>query len=150
VIAPGLHVLFCGINPSLYSAAVGHHFARPGNRFWRTLHEAGFTPRVFSPFEDGRLLEHGLGCTNLVNRATARAGELTPEELIEGAAILKEKVAANRPAWLAVLGVAAYRTGLAGALEPARDRALLERLRQPGKLEVRHRLLSGERVAHSV
>jgi TDG/mug DNA glycosylase family protein len=117
VIAPGLRVLFCGINPSLYSAAVGHHFARPGNRFWRTLHAAGFTRRLLSPFEDARLLEHGLGCTNLVGRATARADELTRAELSEGAASLERRVAAYRPAWLAVLGVAAYRSafGAAGA-----------------------------------
>jgi double-stranded uracil-DNA glycosylase len=117
VIAPGLRVVFCGINPSLYSAAVGHHFARPGNRFWRTLHAAGFTRRLLSPFEDARLLEHGLGCTNLVGRATARADELTRAELSEGAASLERRVAAYRPAWLAVLGVAAYRSafGAAGA-----------------------------------
>jgi TDG/mug DNA glycosylase family protein len=110
-------VVFCGINPSLYSAAVGHHFARPGNRFWRTLHAAGFTQRLLSPFEDARLLEHGLGCTNLVDRATARADELTRAELSEGAASLERRVAAYRPAWLAVLGVAAYRSafGAAGA-----------------------------------
>jgi TDG/mug DNA glycosylase family protein len=108
-------VLFCGINPSLYSAAVGHHFARPGNRFWRTLYQAGFTPRVFSPFEDARLLELGLGCTNLVDRATARAGELTRADLSEGAASLEPRVAAHRPAWLAVLGVAAYRTAFGAA-----------------------------------
>jgi TDG/mug DNA glycosylase family protein len=117
VIAPGLRVVFCGINPSLYSAAVGHHFARPGNRFWRTLHAAGFTRGLLSPFEDARLLEHGLGCTNLVDRATARADELTRAELSEGAASLERRVAAYRPAWLAVLGVAAYRSafGAAGA-----------------------------------
>lgn len=118
VIAPGLRVLFCGINPSLYSAAVGHHFARPGNRFWRTLHAAGFTPRLLSPFEDARLLEHGLGCTNLVDRATARADELTRAELSEGAASLERRVAAYRPAWLAVLGVAAYRSAFGAAGSP--------------------------------
>jgi TDG/mug DNA glycosylase family protein len=109
VMAPGLQVLFCGINPSLYSAAVGHHFARPGNRFWRTLQESGFTDRLLSPFEDARLLDYGLGCTNLVERATARADELTPAELAQGGARLAERVAANHPAWLAVLGVGAYR-----------------------------------------
>src|SRR5215472_15171309 len=77
--APGLRVLFCGVNPSLYSAAVGHHFARPGNRFWPALHGAGFTRRLLSPFEDRLLLGWGLGCTNLVERATARAAELRPE-----------------------------------------------------------------------
>src|SRR5256885_13786869 len=85
IVAPRLRVLFCGINPSLYSAAVGHHFARPGNRFWPTLHGAGFTDRLLSPFEDGLLLDRGLGCTNLVARATARADELTPDELRRGA-----------------------------------------------------------------
>jgi hypothetical protein len=75
VVGPGLRVLFCGINPSLYSAAVGHHFARPGNRFWPTLHAAGFTERLLSPFEDATLLERGYGLTNLVRRATATADE---------------------------------------------------------------------------
>ena|SRR2546421_2956844 len=111
VIGPGLLVLFCGINPSLYSAAVGHHFARPGNRFWRALQEAGFTERVLSPFEDASLLQRRLGCTNLVHRATARADELTRAELSEGAAALEQRVATLRPDWLAMLGVGAYRTG---------------------------------------
>ena len=109
VLAPGLTVLFSGINPSLYSAAVGHHFARPGNRFWRALHGAGFTERLLSPFEDHLLLERGLGCTNLVGRATARADELDAEDLRAGAASLRERVEVCRPAWLAMLGVAAYR-----------------------------------------
>jgi double-stranded uracil-DNA glycosylase len=110
VIAPDLLVLFCGINPSLYSAAVGHHFARPGNRFWPALLGAGFTDRLLSPFEDALLLERRLGCTNLVERATARAGELTPAELSAGAAGLIQRVSLYRPAWLAVLGVSAYRS----------------------------------------
>src|SRR5438128_11906563 len=84
VIAPGLRVLFCGINPSLYSAAVGHHFARPGNRFWPALHGGGFSDRLLSPFEDRRLLENGLGITNVVDRATATADELTTAELVAG------------------------------------------------------------------
>ena len=109
VIGPGLRVVFCGINPSLYSAAVGHHFARPGNRFWPALHGAGFTERLLSPFEDARLLERGLGCTNLVEDATARADELTTAELRAGAARLAEWLPPYRPAWLAVLGVGAYR-----------------------------------------
>jgi double-stranded uracil-DNA glycosylase len=115
VIAPGLLVLFCGINPSLYSAAVGHHFARPGNRFWRTLHQAGFTERVLSPFEDASLLRHRLGCTNLVHRATARADELTRAELSEGAAALEQRVAELGPDWLAMLGVGAYRSAFGAA-----------------------------------
>src|SRR5438132_10901611 len=81
LIAPGLKILFCGINPGLYSAAVGHHFARPGNRFWPTLHAAGFTERVLSPFEERELLGRGCGITNLVDRATASADELSAEEL---------------------------------------------------------------------
>jgi TDG/mug DNA glycosylase family protein len=109
ILGPGLRVLFCGINPSLYSAAIGHHFARPGNRFWPTLHGAGFTDRLLSPFEDRLLLDHGLGCTNLVERATARADELTPDELRAGGERLGRLVAELRPAWLAVLGVSAYR-----------------------------------------
>jgi double-stranded uracil-DNA glycosylase len=109
VIGPELQVLFCGINPSLYSAAVGHHFARPGNRFWRTLSEAGLTERLLSPFEDALLLERRLGCTNLVARATARADELTENELRAGGAWLRELVLEHRPAWLAILGISAYR-----------------------------------------
>src|SRR5512138_25148 len=84
VIAPGLRVLFCGINPGLYSGAIGHHFARPGNRFWPTLHQAGFTPRLLTPFEEHELLTYGYGITNLVPRATATADELAPEELVVG------------------------------------------------------------------
>src|SRR5437867_7702070 len=85
VMAPGLRVLFCGINPSLYSAAIGHHFGRPGNRFWPALHAGGFTPRVLSPYEDATLLRLGLGLTNLVARATAAAEELSAGELAAGA-----------------------------------------------------------------
>ena len=110
VVEPGLRVLFCGINPSLYSAAVGHHFARPGNRFWPALHGAGFTDRLLSPYEDALLPRFGLGCTNLVARATARADELTPGELKAGVERLGLLLATRRPAWLAVLGVGAYRT----------------------------------------
>jgi TDG/mug DNA glycosylase family protein len=104
--------LFCGINPSLYSGAVGHHFARPGNRFWPTLHGAGFTDRLLSPFEDQRLVEYGLGCTNLVRRATARADELAPSELREGAEQLGTLAARCRTAWIAILGIGAYRQAL--------------------------------------
>src|SRR6059036_1519255 len=97
VIAPGLRVLFCGINPGLYSAAIGHHFGRPGNRFWPALHAAGFTPRLLSPYEDGTLTRFALGLTNLVARATAAADELTPAELLDGAVVLEEKVRQFRP-----------------------------------------------------
>jgi TDG/mug DNA glycosylase family protein len=110
VIAPGLDVLFCGINPGLYSGAVGHHFARPGNRFWRTLHLAGFTDRVLSPDEEQLLLPAGLGVTNLVERATAAADELTKDELATGARALGDRVKRFGPRFVAVLGVSAYRT----------------------------------------
>jgi len=110
VIAPGLRALFCGINPSLYSAAVGHHFARPGNRFWRTLHAAGFSERVLSPFEDEELLARGYGVTNVVERATATAAELSPAELVAGGRRLTRRVRRYAPRVLAVLGISAYRT----------------------------------------
>ncbi|WP_089304537.1 G/U mismatch-specific DNA glycosylase [Geodermatophilus pulveris] len=121
VIAPDLDVLFCGINPSLTSAARGHHFARPGNRFWPAIHLAGFTPRRLAPEEDLELLAHGLGVTNLADRPTRTAAELTTEELREGAAALDALVARYRPRVLAVLGVTAYRTGF------GRPRAVLGR-----------------------
>ena len=111
VIAPGLDVLFCGINPSLTSAARGHHFARPGNRFWPALHRAGLTPRLMRPEEDVELLDHGLGVTNVVDRPTRTAAELSTEELRAGAAALDELVARYRPRALAVLGITAYRLG---------------------------------------
>ncbi len=111
VIAPGLDVLFCGINPSLTSAARGHHFARPGNRFWPAIHRAGLTPRLMGPEEDMELLDHGLGVTNVVDRPTRTAAELSREELRDGAAALDELVARYRPRVLAVLGITAYRLG---------------------------------------
>jgi double-stranded uracil-DNA glycosylase len=113
IIAPDLQVLFCGINPSLYSAVVGHHFARPGNRFWKTLHLAGFTDRILSPSDDQDLLKLGLGVTNIVDRATARADELDNSELLLGHQNLARKIQAYRPKCLAVLGISAYRTAFA-------------------------------------
>jgi double-stranded uracil-DNA glycosylase len=110
VIAPGLKVLFCGINPGLYSAAVGHHFARPGNRFWPTLHAAGFSARLSSPFEERELLQSGYGITNLVDRATGSADELSTEELITGGRRLERKVLRYRPTIVAFVGMTAYRT----------------------------------------
>src|SRR5919205_2978479 len=92
VITHDLKVLFCGINPGLYSGATGHHFARPGNRFWPALYNAGFTDRLLSPFEERELLKRGYGVTNVVARTTARADELSQEELIEGGRRLKMKV----------------------------------------------------------
>ena len=109
VIAAGLRVLFAGINPGLYSAATGYHFARPGNRFWPALHRSGFTERVLRPDEQERLLGLGLGITNIVARATARADELRPEEFLAGARILNAKIARFQPRRLAVVGVTAYR-----------------------------------------
>ena len=98
IIAPGLRVLFAGINPGLYSAATGYHFARPGNRFWPALHQSGFTPRQLRPSEQGELLGLGLGITNVAPRATARAAELSAAELRAGAAMLAAKVAEFGPA----------------------------------------------------
>ena len=109
VIGPGLRVLFSGINPGLYSAAVGYHFARPGNRFWPALHQSGFTPRQFRPDEQDQLLGLGLGITNVAARATARADELSDAELLDGGRILAAKVARFHPGWLAVVGVTAFR-----------------------------------------
>lgn len=111
VIEPGLAVLFCGINPGRWSGALGQHFARPGNRFWPVLHRAGFTPRQLRPDEQYELVSYGLGITNLVPRTTARADELTRDETIEGAQRLSRLVDRHRPAWVAVLGVTAYRAG---------------------------------------
>jgi TDG/mug DNA glycosylase family protein len=110
VIAPELAVLFSGINPGLYSAATGRHFARPGNRFWPALHRSGFTPRQLRPDEQEELLGYGLGITNVAGRATARAEELSTAELVAGAALLTAKVRRFRPRWLAVVGVTAYRS----------------------------------------
>nr|WP_202420868.1 mismatch-specific DNA-glycosylase [Actinomadura rayongensis] len=105
-----LHVLFSGINPGLYSAATGLHFARPGNRFWPALHRSGFTPRQFAPAEQHLLPALGLGITNIAPRATARADELTDDELRAGAERLAALVAEHAPNWIAIAGVTAYRT----------------------------------------
>jgi len=110
VIAPGLRVLFCGINPGLYTAAVGHHFARPGNRFWPALYAAGFTDRLVSPFDERELLKSGYGITNVVMRATATADGLSREDLYKGGQLLAAKVRRYRPRVLAILGLGAYRT----------------------------------------
>lgn len=128
VIAPGLRVLFTGINPGLYSAATGHHFARPGNRFWPALHRSGFTPRQFRPDEQERLLTLGLGITNIVARATARADELTAGELREGGRELQAKAGRWRPRWLAIVGVTAYRTafGHPGATVGPQEQSLAD------------------------
>jgi TDG/mug DNA glycosylase family protein len=109
VIAPDLKVLFCGINPGLYSGATGHHFARPGNRFWKTLHAAGFSQKLLAPQEQNELLKNGYGITNICERTTARADELTTEEIVAGGAKLRAKVLRFQPKVLAVLGITTYR-----------------------------------------
>lgn len=113
VIAPNLRVLFCGINPGLYTAAVGHHFARPGNRFWPALFKSGFTDRLLSPFEERELLDCGLGISNVVSHATASAAELTKADLVAGGRILAAKVRKYQPRIVAILGLGAYRTAFA-------------------------------------
>jgi TDG/mug DNA glycosylase family protein len=113
LVAPGLRVLFAGINPSLYSAATGYHFARPGNRFWPALYQSGFTSRLFRPHEQPELLGLGLGITNVVARATARADELAAAELRAGGQQLADLAASLGVSWLAILGVTAYRAAFA-------------------------------------
>jgi double-stranded uracil-DNA glycosylase len=125
VIRPRLDVLFVGINPGLYSGAVGHHFARPGNRFWKALHGAGFTPRVLSPFEERELLTYNVGITNFVERATRGAEQLESEELRAGAATVEAKVCRERPRIVAFLGVGAFRTAFGrpkASIGPETDR----------------------------
>jgi len=111
VIGPGLRVLFCGINPGLWSAAVGQHFAHPSNRFWKALHQAGFTDRLLAPAEQGELSGARVGITNLVNRATRTAKELSAGELRSGASALEDKVRRYQPRIVAVVGLQAYRAG---------------------------------------
>ncbi|GAA4881495.1 G/U mismatch-specific DNA glycosylase [Saccharopolyspora cebuensis] len=126
VLDTGLRVLFCGINPGLWSGATGHHFARPGNRFWPALHSSGFTPRQLRPDEQHALLDHGLGLTNLVARASSRAAELSNEELAAGGAALEHKVRQYRPGWVAVVGLTAFRTafGVRNAMVGPHDRGI--------------------------
>lgn len=112
ILSPGLRLLFVGINPSLRSAEAGHHFARPGNRFWPTLHAAGLTPRRLLPEEDGELIRYGIGVTNFAARPTRAAADLTRAELIEGAAALERTVLEHAPLLVAVVGVTAYRVAL--------------------------------------
>lgn len=126
VIAPGLDVLFCGINPGLYSGATGHHFARPGNRFWPALHSAGFTSTLLQPHEQEQLLTYKLGVTNIVRRATATAAELTDDELRAGGEALRAKVTHYHPRVVAVLGVSAFHVAFAArkTLVGAQDETL--------------------------
>jgi TDG/mug DNA glycosylase family protein len=113
LIADGLDVLFCGINPGLYTAAIQHHFGRPGNRFWPALFGAGFTPRLFSPWEETELLALGVGITNLVERTTATAAEVSVEEFVRGGERLARVVAQHAPRVVAFLGIGAYRAAFA-------------------------------------
>jgi len=146
VLGPDLDVVFVGINPGLWSGAVGHHFARPGNRFWKALHGSGFTERLVSPLEDATLLEWNLGLTNLVGRTTATAAELTADEIRRGAKRLEERLAPLRPRFVAVLGIGAYRTGFArrdaalGRQDEAFGEALLWVLPNPSGLNAHHQL----------
>ena len=110
VIDYNLKVLFCGINPGIWSGATGHHFAKPGNRFWKTLHLAGFSDRILHPSEEHELLENGYGITNIVKRTSARADELSNEEIIHGGKNLTKKIKKFTPQFLAVLGIGTYRT----------------------------------------
>ncbi|XVS66740.1 G/U mismatch-specific DNA glycosylase [Actinosynnema sp. CA-299493] len=131
VLGPGLDVLFCGINPGLMSAAKGQHFARPGNRFWPALHLSGFTPRLLTPAEQDELPRYGLGITNLVARPTARADELTAEELRAGGARLTALARRHRPKVVAVVGVTAYRAAFgrkAAAIGPQDESIASSRL----------------------
>ncbi len=125
VIDSATTLLFCGINPGLWSAARNQHFARPGNRFWPVLHRSGFTPTLLGPERQRDVLRYGLGLTNLVARATAGADELTAAELRHGATVLAAKIDQHRPAWLAIVGIGAYRTAF------ARPKAVIGRQREP-------------------
>jgi TDG/mug DNA glycosylase family protein len=142
----GLQVLFCGINPGLYSGATGHHFARPGNRFWPALHRAGFTRRQLAPWEEPLLLSHGCGITNLVARATATAAELTTDELVTGRRRLARLVRKYSPRWVAVVGIGAYRVAFnapGARLGPQPERlgpAGLWLLPNPSGLNANHQL----------
>jgi TDG/mug DNA glycosylase family protein len=146
VIASQLDLLFCGINPGLYSAATGHHFARPGNRFWPALHGAGFTERVLAPSEERELLARGCGITNIVGRATASAAELDAAELRAGRLALQRKCRHFSPRWIAVLGIGAYRTAFdrAGASVGEQDEtvggARVWVLPNPSGLNANHQL----------
>lgn len=109
LLRPGLDLLFCGYNPSLRSGDTGHHYAHPGNRFWRVLYAAGITGRLYRPEEDGSLLDLGIGFTNLCQRPTRRADELTREEIRTGAAELRAKLERYRPRAVAYTGIGVYK-----------------------------------------
>lgn len=144
LLAPNLEVVFCGINPGLYSTAIGHHFGRPGNRFWPTLFAAGFTPRLFSGFDDHELLDLGFGATNIAARTTASADLLTRAELLRGTRLLRAKLSKYQPRFLAILGVSAYRVAFQqpkaklGPQPEAIDQTRLWVLPNPSGLNAHH------------
>ena len=146
LVGPGLRLLFCGINPGLYTAAIGHHFGRPGNRFWPALHGAGFTPRQFAPWEERELLPLGIGITNMVERTTATAAELSPDEYVAGGDRLKRLVKRTQPRVVAFLGIGSYRTAFAKpkatlGLQPERmGNSALWVLPSPSGLNANHQL----------
>lgn len=146
LIRADLRVLFCGINPGLYSGATGLHFARPGNKFWPALYHAGFTDRLLSPYEESLLLDYGYGITALVRRATATAAELDDDEYRAGRRALERKVRKYSPRWVAVLGLGAYRAGFerpratAGRQEEMIGNAKLWVLPNPSGLNANHQL----------
>ena len=146
LVAPGLKVLFCGINPGLYTAALGHHFGRPGNRFWPALHGAGFTPRQFKPWEERELLPLGYGITNMVPRTTAAASELAPDEYVEGGKRLTGLVQRYTPRVVAFLGIGAYRSAFGrpkaqlGLQDERLDASRLWALPSPSGLNANHQL----------
>ncbi len=147
IVAPGLRVLFCGINPGTRSGALGQHFARPGNRFWPVLHAAGFTDRQLAPDEQEQLLGYGLGITNLVARTTAQAATLRGDELRAGGRRLAATAAALRPTSVAVLGMQAYRTAFAepraaiGQQPELLGGAIVWLLPNPSGLQARYQLV---------
>jgi TDG/mug DNA glycosylase family protein len=146
LVAENLKVLFCGINPGLYTAAIGHHFGRPGNRFWPALYGAGFTPRQYAPWEEHELLPLGYGITNMVPRTTAAASELSPDEYVAGGARLSQMVLRHTPRVVAFLGIGAYRTAFGRpkavlGLQPERiGTSALWTLPSPSGLNANHQL----------
>jgi double-stranded uracil-DNA glycosylase len=104
ILAPGLSVVFCGINPGVRAASTGHHFAGRGNRFWRVIHLAGFTPGQLSPEDDRTFLQYGCGLTTAVSRPTARADELSQWEFKAAASEFEQKIERYGPQYVAFLG----------------------------------------------
>lgn len=126
---PGLRVLFVGINPSIYSAERGHYYARPGNRFWKMLSRSGLVPEPFGPQDDHRLLDHGLGLTDVVKRPTARASEITPEQWQEGVAELRRKLGQFKPRIVCFNSIGAFRKFSAARAKPGLQPERIEAVR---------------------